>query len=75
MFFGKKAAPERRTPPPGMGIEDVRLESSICTGEKTIGFYERSTGRLLRSEWVRTPQDIVDFYHVYGWEPPEDKTP
>lgn len=74
MFLHKKPKGQQRlAPPPGMGTADVRLESSICTGEKTIGFFERSTGKLLRQEWVRSPQDVVDFYRTYGLgEPPAE---
>lgn len=68
MFFHKKAAV--LTPPPGMGIDDVRTEKSICTGETTIGFYDRHTRRLLRSSFVRGEQDIAAFYRAYGWQPP-----
>ena len=32
--------------PAGFTPEDIRIESSICTGEKTIGFYSRTDKRL-----------------------------
>ena len=35
------------------GLE-VKVQSSTCTGERTIGFFDRVTGRLLYSELVRS---------------------
>lgn len=58
-------------PPEGFGAADIRTQSSICTGETTVGFYDSRTGRLLQAVVVRTPQDLADFYHSYGFEPPE----
>ena len=68
MFFHKKTAV--LTPPAGMGPGDVRTERSICTGETTIGFYDRQTKRLVQSRFVRGAGDIAAFYRAYGWEPP-----
>jgi endonuclease III-like uncharacterized protein len=42
------------------------VESSTCTGEKTIGFYEPKTKRLLYSELVTSSKDIENFYAKYG---------
>ena len=68
MFFRKKSA--FATPPTGMGRANIRTESSICTGETTIGFYDPHTGKLLQAVEVRSPQDIADYYGAYGYEPP-----
>ena len=46
--------------------EDIRIEASICTGERTIGFYDKSAKKLLFAELVRSEQDIDDFYAEYG---------
>lgn len=48
-----------------IGLE-IKIESSICTGEKTIGFYNPYIKRLLYSELVTCQQDIEDFYSKYG---------
>ena len=40
---------------------NVVMESSICTGEKTIGFKNPQTGRLEQAVVVRGAQDIDDF--------------
>ena len=47
VFFRKKSA--FATPPTGMGRANIRTESSICTGETTIGFYDPHTGKLLQA--------------------------
>ena len=70
MLFGKKTPAPRLTPPAGLGIDDVRTERSICTGETTIGFYDRRTRRLVQSRFVRGDKDIAAFYAAYGWQVP-----
>ena len=47
-------------------VDDIRVESSICTGEKTIGFYDRSSKKLMYAELVRSEGDIAGFYEKYG---------
>lgn len=39
------------------------------TGEKTIGFYDRSAHRLRYAELVRSEQDVLDFFAQYGETP------
>lgn len=60
--------PPHLTPPEGFGAGDIRTQSSICTGETTVGFYDPHTGNLLRAVVVRTPQDLADFYRSYGFD-------
>ncbi|SDB49165.1 hypothetical protein SAMN02910317_02488 [Ruminococcaceae bacterium FB2012] len=50
------------------GLE-IRTESSVCTGEKIIGFYDPVSKRLLCSELVRSDEDIRAFYKKYGRDP------
>ena len=45
---------------------DIRTEASTCTGERTIGFYDRGAHRLRYAELVRSAQDIRDFHTKYG---------
>ena len=45
--------------PDGFTAEDVKIESSICTGEKTIGFYSAADKKLHFAELVRTNADIT----------------
>ena len=61
----------RRSPlpiPEPFTADDIRVESSICTGEKTIGFYDRAAKKLMYAELVRSDKDIRDFYAKYGVE-------
>ena len=54
--------------PEGFEEKDIRLESSICTGEKTIGFYSRTDKKLHYAQLVRSESDIRAFYSQYGLE-------
>ena len=48
--------------------DDIKVEASICTGERTIGFYDKTTKKLMCAELVRSDTDIADFYRKYGLE-------
>lgn len=52
--------------PDGFTANDIKIESSVCTGEKTIGFYSNAEKRLVCAELVRTQSDIDAFYEKYG---------
>lgn len=52
--------------PEGFSECDIRIESSTCTGEKTIGFYSAAEKKLLYAELVRGADDIIAFYEKYG---------
>lgn len=54
--------------PEGYTADSVQVESSICTGERTIGFYNPSEKKLMFAELVRTDSDIKAFYEKYGIE-------
>ena len=54
--------------PEGFTENDIRTESSVCTGEKTIGFYSKADKKLHFSELVRSERDIAAFYAKYGVE-------
>jgi hypothetical protein len=45
---------------------EVKVESSVCTGEKTIGFFDPISGKLMYTELVRSDDDIRAFYEKYG---------
>lgn len=62
--FKKKVLPI----PEGFSEADIKIESSVCTGEKTIGFYNRANGRLMFEELVRDEGDVAAFYKKYGLE-------
>ncbi len=59
---GKKTIPI----PDGFSEKDIKIESSTCTGEKTIGFYCSSDKNLHYAELVKSDFDIENFYHKYG---------
>lgn len=52
--------------PDGFTAEDVKIEASTCTGEKTIGFYDPSDKKLHYAELVTCAEDIGNFYLKYG---------
>lgn len=52
--------------PDGFTEKDIKIESSVCTGEKTIGFYSAEDKKLHYAELVRNNEDIYDFYCKYG---------
>lgn len=52
--------------PEGFTADDVKTESSICTGEKTIGFYSAEDKKLHYAELVRSDEDILEFLRKYG---------
>lgn len=58
----KKALPI----PEGFSENDIKIESSVCTGEKTIGFYSAAEKKLICAELVRSADDIIAFYEKYG---------
>ena len=64
MFGKKKTNPQPL--PEGFTAEDIKTESSICTGETTIGFYRKDTKRLAFDELVKTEADIDAYYAKYG---------
>ena len=64
-----------RTQPVPKGCEglSIRTESSTCTGETVIGFYDPVTRKLLCPELVRSEEDIAAYYRRYGLERGERK--
>lgn len=63
MLFGKK---KTKKIPVGFTAEDIKIEASTCTGERTIGFYSSKENKLKYSELVRNDRDIDIFYEKYG---------
>lgn len=64
----KKIAPTltAQALPEGFTERDVRIESSVCTGETIIGFFDRSENKLMYAELVQSEADIDRFYKKYG---------
>ena len=55
-----QAIPDRFT------AADIRMESSTCTGETVIGFYDAAEKRLCYAELVRNEADVAAFYRKYS---------
>lgn len=45
---------------------EIKIMSSTCTGEKTIGFYNRNTREIMYPELVKSDSDVEAFYEKYG---------
>ncbi len=41
---------------------EIKIMSSTCTGEKTIGFYNRNTREIMYPELVKSDSDVEAFY-------------
>ncbi|HIR41641.1 MAG TPA: hypothetical protein IAB36_07430 [Candidatus Egerieicola pullicola] len=65
-FFSKRPRPI----PEGFTPDSIRMESSTCTGERTIGFFDPTDHRLHYAELVRREEDIAAFYAKYGLKKP-----
>lgn len=52
--------------PEGFTEGDIRIESSVCTGETVIGFFNRIENKLMFAELVQSEADIEKFYKKYG---------
>ncbi|MCC8160784.1 MAG: hypothetical protein LIO53_05680 [Oscillospiraceae bacterium] len=65
-LFGKAEKPEKI--PEGFTADSIKIEASICTGERTIGFYDAASRTLKYAELVRREEDIAAFYRKYGIE-------
>ena len=49
------------------------MRSSICTGEMTVGFIDRKTGRFREYELARGQSDVDAFCKRVGNEPKDVK--
>ncbi|MDE6731588.1 MAG: glycosyltransferase [Oscillospiraceae bacterium] len=64
----KKIAPTlmAQSLPEGFTERDIRIESSVCTGETLIGFFDRTENKLAYAELVESETDVDRFYKKYG---------
>ena len=44
------------------------IHSSICTGEKVVGFKNKSDGHFTEGMLIRSPDDEKEFKETYGVE-------
>lgn len=59
--------------PEGFSEEDIKIDSSTCTGEKTIGFFSKAENKLMYAELVTSTDDIDKFYKKYGIKRKQEK--
>lgn len=52
-LFSRKQIKKSVSLPDGCTPEQIRIESSICTGEKTIGFYDATEKGCGMPNWCR----------------------
>lgn len=71
MNLFRKKAPEPI--PYDRASQDPALRSSICTGEMTLGFLERGSGKFHEYELARSQSDVEAFCRRVGIEPREIK--
>lgn len=71
MSIFKKKEPSRIPYDPETQQPAVR--SSICTGEMTVGFIDRATGKFREYELARSQSDIDAFCKRTGTAPEEIK--
>ena len=64
-MFGKRSVPKALYD--ADALEPVILKS-ICTGEQTLGFRERKTGKFRAVMLLHTPKDLLEFRKKYGVE-------
>ncbi|MBE7005221.1 MAG: aspartate dehydrogenase [Ruminococcaceae bacterium] len=53
--------------------QEPAVRSSICTGEMTVGFIERKTGKFREYELARSQDDVDAFCKRVGMEPKDIK--
>ena len=62
----------KRKEPPRIAYDPAAqqpaLRSSICTGEMTVGFLDRKTGRFTEYELARSQSDVDTFCKRVGIE-------
>ena len=70
MGFFSLFAPKKKASAPAYdpATEEAALRCSICTGEQTAGFRNKTTGHFREVMLIRTPDDLEQFKREYGAE-------
>lgn len=71
-LFGRKKKPAKLDYDPAVSQPAVRR--SICTGEMTLGFLDRETGKFHDYMLARSPAELEEFCAAAGIAPEELKT-
>ena len=59
---------KKLTLPYDPAAQEPAVRKSICTGEMTVGFIDKATGRFHEYMLVRTPAELEAFRHSMGVE-------
>ena len=70
-LFRKNSTPKIPYDP---DAQQPAVRQSICTGEMTVGFVDRSTGRFREYQLARDQKELDDFCRGVGIEPNQIKT-
>ena len=70
-FFRKKETPKI---PYDAAAQQPAVRRSICTGEMTVGFIDRESGRFQDYMLARNTQELLDFCNGTGITPEQLKT-
>ena len=66
--IGGKRAPQTKTKYYDPNVEKPIVKSSICTGEKTAGFKDLTTGKYRDVMAIKSDADLQQFMKDYGLE-------
>ena len=70
-LFRKSSTPKI---PYDAATQQPAVRRSICTGEMTVGFVDRSTGRFREYQLARDQKELETFCRDVGVEPNQIKT-
>ncbi len=63
MLFAKSRMPETDYDPE---VSEPAVRKSICTGEMTVGFVDKATGKFRDVKLVRTQAEVEEFMDKLG---------
>ena len=70
-LFRKKAGPAIPYDP---ATRTPVVRRSICTGEMTVGFIDRESGKFQEYQLARDQKELADFCRAVGIDPDDLKT-
>lgn len=66
MFFRKKVQEEKPENKFDRDKQTPVLRTSICNGDKVVGFRDRETGKFEEVACIKSDRDLEDFLYEYG---------
>ena len=73
-MFGRKKRPGKVPKTFDHALLEPCVRSSICTGEKSVGFRNRETGKFEEYAALRSDADLAAFLEEYGLTKDELRT-